>query len=89
MPSSAEALTGTVGDAVAWRAGDDGACVDVSSPRVPDTALSRYRTVGRLAALALANQHVLGLPFASYFLAAVLGAPPAGLRELQARATMA
>ena len=96
VPLSAEALTGRVADAVAWT--DDDASVSavplesrwdsgvaVASPPLEEQVLARYRACGRLAALALASKHVLGLPFAGYFIARVVNMSGGEtLEELQA-----
>ena len=64
VPCSAESLLGRVGTASA----EGGAEV----PMLPPQLLHCYRACGRACGLALANGHMLGLPFAQYFLRLVV-----------------
>ena len=77
-PSGCETLMQRVGGATA-----DGTLL---VPAVNKPTLARYRAVGRVCALALANRMTVGLPFARHFLRLVLGEPPLELSELQAEA---
>lgn len=77
-PSGAETLCKRVGKATA-----DG---QIIVPEVNAATIERYRAVGCVCALALANKLTLGITFARYFLRLVLDEPPTELNELQAEA---